>query len=145
MTPSRIKRLKELDFYLNELEHGLDTNAMRLVKLFGNTDHLPRIVWDNNNIIIHANQKFLERLGYNFFDVVGHRFMNDDGTSKFMTPSTLEKSIDVVYENMKNGAVMTSGVVNEWYNKDKQPVKIEWLRGFNDSINGIGTAQCKFI
>lgn len=139
-----LSKVKKLNFFLNDLESKVAKNpeTERILKIVADTDHLPRIIWDNETRIIYANDKFLEALGYDFHDVVGKKFFNDDGTSDFITPEFVNPSIDVVEENAKNGIKMVKGMRNKWFNKKGEEIEIDWLIGFNDNRTKFGSTQC---
>lgn len=141
------EKRKTLDFFLENAEKKVEDNPkeLELLKLVSDTDHLPRIIWDNNTTILYANKPFLDNLGYEFNDVVGKKFFNEDGTSDFITPDTLEVSKKVVVTNASSGVKMIQGANNKWYNKLGEEVNISWLKGFNDTKTKLGSSQCFIV
>lgn len=117
-----------------------------IIKLMCRTDAMPRIIWDNNNTILEASQPFLDGLGYEREDVVGHKWYDRvTGKSEFMSEESIKTSLNAVIRNLKNGDIMIDVSDNTWYNKEGKEVGISWELGFNQSKTGIGSAQCRFI
>ena len=141
------KKIANLNFLLDEVENEKkrNPNAIRIMKLVSDTDEMPRLVWDGNTVILHANKAFLDALGYSYADVVGKKFFNDDGTSDFISPDTIEGSIDVLIDNVTNGVEWSKGIINKWFTKNGETRRIEWMVGFNDDYNNIGSAQCYIL
>lgn len=134
---------KTIPFLSVKTEKNKD--VLETYKNFTDTDHLARLVWDNNFKIIYANNNFLLRLGYTLDDVIGKYIITPDGKSDFITDDTIEDSISVVQNNMRHGVQMISGVINKWIAKDGSEISCEWLIGFNDTSKGLGTTQCLFL
>lgn len=143
-----IERLKRVSFAISEKQFSASEDVERTLGYVSETDMHPRLVYDKDYTIIHANKKFLNALGYDYMDLIGKKFMeikNGKIVSDFITEKYLKPSVDVVIKNLENGIIYSTGIVNEWYHKDGHAVAIEWQKGFNDSKTGYGTAQCKFI
>lgn len=140
-----MERLKTLDFYISEYKPQGRAVAKKVLGNVSETDILPRIVWDENNVIIHANQQFLDGLGYKYTELVGKKWVNDDGTSDFISPDTLPKSLDDVFRNIVGGIIFLTETRNEWIAKNGRTVPIKWAGGFNNAEFGVGSAQCEFI
>jgi PAS domain S-box-containing protein len=119
--------------------------AVRITKLFTDTDHLARLVWDEKFRIFYANDAFLNLLGYKLHDVVGRYLFNEDGTSDFLTEDSIEDAKETINTNLKNGVRMIKGTKNRWKTKSGEIVDIDWQIGFNDSHTGIGSTQCIFM
>jgi PAS domain-containing protein len=141
----KFNQIKELELMWNEKAQKMSQKDRELAELYSLTDHLPRLTWDNDFRIIHANQSFLDALGYDLLDIMGKRIFNEDGTSDFITTDTLGASYDTIADNLKSGVEWVHGTTNKWYAKDGSEVKIKWLIGFNHPSKSFGTTQCKFV
>jgi len=137
------RELMELEELLKEKGKKLTPSDREIVELYSNTDNMPRLTWNNDFVIIHANKAFLDKLGYELSDLLNKPLFNPDGTSNFITGESLPSSYATVKKNLKKGAEWVQGVINSWYAKDGSVVKVEWTLGFNHTKKGFGTAQCK--
>lgn len=118
---------------------------IKLSELFTDSDHLMRLVWDNDFKIIYANKTFLRIMKYKLNEVRGRKLFNDDGTSDFMTKDTVEQSRKVVQKNVSNGVRMLEGADNKWIDSEGNEVPLKWLIGFNDNETGLGSSQCLLL
>lgn len=133
--------------FLNNKDKTINNNVMSLVQNFIETDHLARIAWDSDFVIVFANKNFLDVLGYNMEDVVGKKIMDEHGHSPFISENTILKSVKAVQDNMEDPTrdKMLFSLENEWIAKDGRTLPIRWLAGFNDTKNKIGSTQCIFL
>lgn len=137
-------RLAKLEF-TNPNKSKICEDVLRLTKLFSDSDHLMRLVWDDKFRIIYANKTFLRVMKYKLEDIIGRPLFNEDGSSDFMTPDTVERSKLVVSKNLENGVKMISGAENKWIDSEGEEVKMDWLLGFNDKKTNIGSSQCLLL
>ena len=141
----KLSQLRELEILWNERKNNLSDKDKELAELYSLTDNMPRLTWNSDFIIIHANDAFLNPLGYDLVDLLNKPIFNPDGSSDYITPDTLGASYDTVEANLLHGTKMFASVKNKWFAKDGREVPIQWLKGFNHPTNSFGTTQCKFI
>jgi PAS domain S-box-containing protein len=125
----------------NKVSKILSDYETRISSIFINItkyDVMQRIVYDSIRRILYANDLFLSMIGYELYEVAGvnmTKFIYEDDVMH--SSYTLNKNM-----NTPEGLDVLEDYYNRYVRKDGTIIFVNWIRGYNDKVNHIGSGQC---